>query len=143
MSDMIPSTPDENEPRRKKVRPTKSDETRSDHQRKRRDKTNRSSRQAIASDEDCLNALSKMPGLVAMGVLTTAQANSIRGVYSTILGYHQKARNARSVQTLDNDNVLEILRQNPEMISMVESLLTDEQVEMLMNDATDGEDEES
>ena len=84
-----------------------------------------------------------MPGLVAMGVLTTAQANSIRGVYSTILGYHQKARNARSVQTLDNDNVLEILRQNPEMISMVESLLTDEQVEMLMNDATDGEDEES
>jgi len=100
-------------------------------------------RASIASEDDCLRALTQIPGLVAMKMLSTAQANSMRGVYSAILQHHQKNHHVPGDTGLGDADVLELLRHKPEMISMLEPLLTDKQIEMLMRDAKDGENEQT
>lgn len=92
---------------------------------------------AIPNAEDCLQALARMPGLVALGILKPAQASAIRGCYADILAYH-RGRAKEAEKGLSNDDVRGLLRENPELLSLLEPLLTSEQVEMLMKDAGDG-----
>ena len=47
-------------------------------------------RHRIATEEECLAALSRLPALVALGMLTTSQANTVRSIYVSILQHHQK-----------------------------------------------------
>ena len=90
--------------------------------------------------DDCLDALGQLPGLIAMGLVTTAQANAIRGVYSTILQQHHRTRAGRDQAQLDDADVMAILRENPSMLSMLAPLLTDEQVAAIMDDSEGVED---
>jgi hypothetical protein len=53
-------------------------------------RTRRSGSREVASAEQCLRALTQLPGLVAMGMLTPAQANSMRATFATILQHYQK-----------------------------------------------------
>ena len=95
-----------------------------------------------APDSDaCLDALGQLPGLIAMGLLTTAQANSIRSVYSTILQQHHRTPTGRDQAQLNDADVMAILRENPRMLTMLEPLLTDEQIAAIMEDLEDAEDE--
>ena len=97
-------------------------------------------KQSVPDADACLVALGQLPGLVAMGILTTAQANSMRGVYSTILQQHQRTRATRDQAQLDDANVMTILRDNPAMLSMLAPLLTDEQIAMVMDESASEED---
>jgi hypothetical protein len=49
----------------------------------------------VASVEQCLRALTQLPGLVAMGMLIPAQSNALRASFATILQHDQKAQTAR------------------------------------------------
>lgn len=98
-------------------------------------------KQCSAPDPDaCLDSLGQLPGLIAMGLVTTAQANAIRGVYSTILQQHHRTRAGRDQAQLDDADVMAILRDNPSMLSMLAPLLTDEQIAAIMEDAEGAED---
>ena len=98
-------------------------------------------KQRTAPDTDaCLDALGQLPGLIAMGLVTTAQANAIRGVYSTILQQHHRTRAGRDQAQLDDADVMAILRENPSMLSMLAPLLTDEQIAAIMEDSEGAED---
>jgi hypothetical protein len=110
--------------------------------RQKKDKRQRSgSKQRSAPDSDaCLAALGQLPGLVAIGLVTTAQANSIRGVYSTILQQHHRTRTGRDQAQLDDADVMAILRDNPSMLNMLAPLLTDEQIAAIMEASEGGED---
>jgi hypothetical protein len=44
----------------------------------------------VASAEDCLAALSRLPSLIVMGLLKPYQANAIRGVYAEILSHYER-----------------------------------------------------
>lgn len=90
--------------------------------------------------DDCLAALGQLPGLIAMGLVTTAQANAIRGVYSTILQQHHRTRSGRDQAQLADADVMAILRENPSMLSMLAPLLTDEQIAAIMEDSEGAED---
>jgi hypothetical protein len=85
-------------------------------------------------------ALSRLPGLLTMGFISTTQANSMRGVYATLLRNLQQDKSARSNQQLDNDSVVDMLRRDPKILSLLEPLLTREQVEMVMHDGMDTDD---
>jgi hypothetical protein len=87
--------------------------------------------------EECLAALGALPGLVALGLMSTARANSIRGAYAEILRWHGHARGQRDEGRLTDDDVLALARSNPEILSMIEPLLTDEQIEMVTGGATE------
>lgn len=93
--------------------------------------------------EACLTALGQLPGLIVMGLVKTAQANAIRGTYATILQEHHRSRTGREQPKLDDADVMKILRSDPSLLSMLESLLTDEQIATLMEQAGDGDDGET
>ena len=93
----------------------------------------------IPSREECLYAIHQLAGLVALGMLTSAQANSIRASYREILKHHDRAHVAAGGAGLADGNVLELARNHPEILSMLEPLLTDEQIAMVMRDG-DGHD---
>jgi hypothetical protein len=96
---------------------------------------------SFATEEDCLAALSRLPGLITMGLITTAQANAIRGTYATILQHHHhSAQGDAAQQTLADEDVLTMLRANPELLNMLEPFLTDDQIAMAMKDDQGGQD---
>jgi hypothetical protein len=90
----------------------------------------------VASAEQCLAALTQLPGLVAMGLLTPAQANSMRATFATILQHHQKSQNAPTPARATPE-VVQAVRNHPELATLLESLLTDEQLEALLKEARD------
>jgi len=106
----------------------------------RRGDSNRSARK-IPSDEDCLAALAQLPGLVALKYMTPAQANAVRGVYQAILKHYQQARAASARPGIADADLLEIARANPEILSMLEPLLTDEQMDLIFGDNAESADD--
>jgi hypothetical protein len=102
----------------------------------------RQGRPPIASVDDCLAILSRLGGLVTLGMLSPAKANTLRGVYTTILQHHERQQSGPS-RTIGNDQELaKLLRKHPDLSSLLEPLLTDEQIAVLMGggkDAGDGD----
>lgn len=98
-------------------------ESRSTSQRRQR------SARTVPTRDECLQALAEIPGLVAMGLVTPAQANAMRPSYIAIL-QHLNAQPAAG-PAFSNDKLREMLRRDPTLLSVFESLLTDEQIEML------------
>jgi hypothetical protein len=99
--------------------------------------TKRPRESQIPSKQEILGKLAQMPGLVAIGILKPASANSMRGVYSELLRSLTGGADAR--QALATSDVLAAAREHPELLKLLSPLLTDEQIELLM--AETGEDE--
>ena len=92
----------------------------------------------IANVDECLRGLSQLPGLVATGVLSTTKANSMCGVYRTLLQHHRQTENAQQDQRI-NDDLLRMLSDHPKLMSLMEPFLTQGQVESLIIQAKDGD----
>jgi len=90
-------------------------------------------RPPIPSAEECAAKLAQLPGLVAMGLLTTSQANVIRGTYRDLLGFHQARRSQQQGAGIADESVLELLRRDPKPLGLLEPLLPNEQIQMVMN----------
>jgi len=89
-------------------------------------------RQPQYPDADaCLAALAHVAGMLAMGFMEPARANAIRAVYSQILQHHQQRQTRPSPAGLSNADLLDLLTKDPQMVSMLEPLLTDEQIALL------------
>jgi hypothetical protein len=94
---------------------------------------------AVPSREECLSAIAALNGLIALRILTSAQANSIGAGYVAILREHDRARQGTQ-RRLSDDDVRQIWNDQPHLIDMLESLLTDEQLEMVMRWSRSDED---
>ena len=96
----------------------------------------RSKKPPIPSPEDCARSMAQLIGLVTMGLLKPAQANTIRNALRDLLQYHQgKAKEAET--GLANADVLDLLKKDPTVLSLLEPLLTEAQIEMIMKNAND------
>jgi len=71
-------------------------------------------------------------------MLTTRQADSLRGIYNTILQYHHRQPAGKVAGSVDQSRLVEILQKNPELVNLLEPVLTDEQIDMVLQNATDG-----
>ena len=100
----------------------------------------RQGRAPIASVDDCLAILSRLGGLVTLGMLGTAQANTIRAVYTTILQHHERQQGGSSRTVVNENDVAKLLQKHPEYAKLFEPLLTTEQIEMLMRGGKDAGD---
>jgi hypothetical protein len=89
-------------------------------------------RHHIASEEECLAALTKLPVLITLGLLTTSQANAIRTTYQSVLAHHRHKQSTAQQQVAVNDDMLSILTQHPELANQFAPLLSDEQIKLLM-----------
>lgn len=93
----------------------------------------------IPGPDDCLQAFAQVAGLVAMGILKPAQANTILAAYRGIYQHHMvQAKQAE--KGLGNADVLELARKDPKLAELLSPLLTPEQLEMLVRDAEDDAD---
>lgn len=90
----------------------------------------------IASEEECLAALTRLPGLNLARVIDDRQTNAFKGIYVAILQHHaRKQASPRAV--LEQPGLIEALRRNPELANLLEPLLSDEQIEALMSQTRD------
>ena len=104
---------------------------------KRRSEKPQQARAPIASVDDCLAMLSKLPGLVTLGLISTAQANAIRGSCAEILRHFERQQSGPSQPVLNIKDVATLLRERPEFAKLFEHLLTDEQVDILLRGGKD------
>ena len=88
----------------------------------------------IPSEEECLGAIAQVARLTAIGLLKPAQANAIRGSFREILMYHQK-KAKESEQGISNVDVLEVFQQEPKLLSLLEPLLSQEQIDMILKNS--------
>jgi hypothetical protein len=90
----------------------------------------------IATKEECLAALTKIPGLLIIGLITPQVANAMRGPYKDILEHHRRAQQVPAQGGMANDDLLEIVRKNPEYLGMLSDLLTEEQIQLVLKQTT-------
>ena len=107
---------------------------------KRRGEDPQRGRTRIASVEDCLRVLSQLGSLVTLGMLSTAQANTIRSTYTAILQYHERQQSGPTRTITNEKGLAELLRKQPELATLLEPLLSDEQIQMLVRGGKDAED---
>ena len=96
-------------------------------------------RAPIASEEDCLRVLSTLGGLVALGTFSTAQANTIRSIYTAILQHHQRQQAGPARLVVNEQELARQLRNNPELATLLEPLLTEQQIENLVRSGRDAD----
>ena len=58
----------------------------------------------------CLEALSRLPGLVLMGYVRPTQANTIRSTLETILRHHHQTGSTHTASPLQGIDIMSILR---------------------------------
>jgi hypothetical protein len=100
----------------------------------------RSQRPALPSEADCLLAIARVAGLIAMGFLTPSQGNAVRAAFRDILQHYKgKAKDAQ--QPVSNADVMDVLRTDPKLLDLLAPLLTPDQLDMVMNAGDEGADE--
>ena len=99
----------------------------------------RSRNSEAASADQCLRALTQLPGLVALGMLTPAQGNCMRGVFATILQHYQRSQTT-PIPARASADLAQAVRDKPQLAALLEPLLTDDQLESLLDEARDSED---
>jgi hypothetical protein len=90
----------------------------------------------VPSRNDVLDKLGRMPGLIAIGVLKPATANAMRSVYGTLLA-HLDSGASSSAAIVADENLLAILRQQPELLKFIEPFLTPDQIGLILRKATE------
>lgn len=92
----------------------------------------------VASEEECLAALSGLPAMVAFGLLSTAKANTIRGAYAAILQHYRQKQNPADRGGMPDDAMIDMLSRHPELANLLEPLLSAEQIASILARAKDG-----
>lgn len=88
----------------------------------------------LPTREDMVVRIDKLAGAVALDVLTPAKANAMLSAYQTILGaIKDDARSNRPVVV--DQNVIAILRQQPELLQVLAPFLTADQLELIVQEA--------
>ncbi len=86
----------------------------------------------VLDQQQCLTGLSQLPGMLAMGLIKPAQANAMRGVFKELLDHHREDRQQAS-GAVSTDDMIAAVRKNPALLKLFEPMLTDEQLDMVMN----------
>ena len=85
----------------------------------------------ILSKEQCLEALSSLPRLLTMDAISPQKANALRGILQTLLGAHQGRQSGPSGGA-DRANIRNLLREHPEAANLFVGLLTDEEINSVL-----------
>ena len=72
-------------------------------------------KRSIAILDECLQALSKLPGLVVLKVVTPSQSNAMCKVYQTLLQHHWRFVGEGAMLVAAKDTLVRLLQQHPDM----------------------------
>jgi hypothetical protein len=93
----------------------------------------------VLTERDCLERLSQLPGLLALGLIEPAQANAMRATLGEILRHCRHAGQEGAHGALADGDVLEIYRRDPQVFDLISGMLTADQIAAVMREATDGD----
>lgn len=85
----------------------------------------------VLDQQQCLAGISQLPGMLALGLLKPAVANSMRGALKDLLDHHREDRQQAS-GTVATDDMIAAIRNNPALLNVFEKMLTDEQFDLVM-----------
>lgn len=94
----------------------------------------------IATEQECLAALTKIPRLVMLGVIDVKQANSFRAIHDTLLRH--SARRQASAESIgaDRPRLEALLDKHPELASELEPYLSEEQIAKYLRHVSEEDD---
>ena len=121
------------------VGPDPTDHTRGCHDPGDCHRNDKRARSKIPSEDECLQAIGQLGGLIAMGLLKPAQANAIRASFRDILQHHQRSQSRHDHAGIGDADVLDLMRKDPTILNMLAPLLTDEQLAMIMQQDKGGD----
>jgi hypothetical protein len=88
----------------------------------------------FSNKHEILAKLDRMPGMIAMGLLPPARANSMRSIFHTMLSHLGESSPSAGAVAADED-VVKILRLQPELLKIFLPFLTREQVDLVIREA--------
>lgn len=94
----------------------------------------RKRRNPIASEAECLGALSSLPKLMLLGMVTTAQANTIRAVMNTLLSHHAKPVGTVVSSSPGGNPLVDLVKANPQFADALTPLLGAEDIQAILRD---------
>jgi len=95
----------------------------------------------VRSVADCLAALDQLPGLVAMGVLTPAQASAMSRIFMNIIAAQQRTASGAAAAPL-TPAARERFRLDPQLADDLGCVLSAEQLASVMCDSAEDEADE-
>jgi len=87
---------------------------------------------SIADIEECLKALTKLPVLVLLEIVTPSQSNAMCRVYLTLLQHHWRTTGNSANQVVAKDKFVGLLRQHPEEAEAFVGLLDDAEIAQIV-----------
>jgi hypothetical protein len=88
----------------------------------------------VSSKHEILYKLELMPGLVATGLLPAARANSMRGIYQTMLS-NLNDSSPGGAAAIANEDLVAVLRAQPDLLKVLKPFLTPEQLDLIVREA--------
>ena len=94
----------------------------------------------VPTVSECLASLSQIPGMVALKLITPAQANAMRGTLEAILRQHNRSgtRAGQPEGNVQSMDLVDLAKRDPQVLNMLETILTDQQITMVMKATKDG-----
>ncbi len=92
----------------------------------------------IPTAEECLQRLAHLASLVALGVLTPAQSNSMAASFREILRHHERAETGMANSGAANLDVRALAALDPDLINMLAPMLSRQQLDLLMERSEEG-----
>jgi hypothetical protein len=90
----------------------------------------------VQSRDEIMRALGRLPGLIALKVLSPSQANAMRSAYQTRLAEHSRSQPELQSQ-ISNESVLQLLSEQLHLLSMLEPFMSQDQIDMVMRSSND------
>jgi len=84
--------------------------------------------------DELLDAMEKLFSLVALGVLTTVQANTMRAILDSLLKHQQPTQHHPANGRLDVTELRRIFREQPLLFDLLAPLLSNEMLDEIMRD---------
>ena len=94
----------------------------------------------VPTVSECLASLSQISGMVALKLITPAQANAMRGSLEAILRQHNRSgtRVGATEGNIQNMDLVDLAKRDPQVLNMLETILTDQQIAMVVKATKDG-----
>jgi hypothetical protein len=136
--ELIPSTAGTPDEKTSKKRNSKSQDRPTGDEQPERPKTARGRAPQMPGLAELVDQLQQLSGLVTLGILTPAKANVVVRCIAKSIDIVMRSQTANSGAP-NQPELVEACRENPKLVGLLESLLTDDQLTELLRQTNDDE----
>lgn len=91
----------------------------------------------VPNEEQCLEALMEIPGMMLTGFLNTNQARVICGVYDIALQHYRQPKGVKAAPAVEQKGLIDAIRKQPSLLNSLAAFLSQDQVDELLKEIQD------